>query len=119
MRTVGGTADHRRNLRSFFAFTFLWCTCHENDVASLFLVKANDLNIFSRRCPHLFVVSFLRERFAVVVLPFRRRPSPDTSRRQLDEEEDNAVTSFFRKGFKNKTWWEEGGEEEKSTNWRS
>ncbi|CAN0312682.1 unnamed protein product [Ectocarpus sp. 4 AP-2014] len=38
---------------------------------------------------------------------------------KLDEEEDNAVTSFFRKGFKNKTWWEEGGEEEKSTNWRS
>ncbi|CAM9885170.1 unnamed protein product, partial [Ectocarpus fasciculatus] len=38
---------------------------------------------------------------------------------KLDEEEDNAVTSFFRKGFKNKTWWEEGGEEEKSTNWRT
>lgn len=38
---------------------------------------------------------------------------------KLDEEEDNAVTSFFRKGFKNKTWWEEAGEEEKSTNWRT
>lgn len=38
---------------------------------------------------------------------------------KLDEEQDNAVTSFFRKGFKNKTWWEEGGEDEKSTNWRT
>lgn len=38
---------------------------------------------------------------------------------QLDEEKDNAVTSFFRKGFKNKTWWEEANEEEMSTNWRT
>ena len=38
---------------------------------------------------------------------------------KLDEEPDNAVTSFFRKGFKNKTWWEEAGEEETSTNWRT
>ncbi|CAM9095332.1 unnamed protein product [Hapterophycus canaliculatus] len=38
---------------------------------------------------------------------------------KLDEEKDNAVTSFFRKGFKNKTWWEEANDEEMSTNWRT
>lgn len=39
--------------------------------------------------------------------------------KKLDEEKDNAVTSFFRKGFKNCTWWEEENELEMSTNWRS
>lgn len=48
--------------------------------------------------------------------PLRPARPPFT---QLDEEKDNAVTSFFRKGFKNKTWWEEAEEEEMSTNWRT
>ena len=38
---------------------------------------------------------------------------------QLDEEKDNAVTSFFRKGFKNRTWWEEDSDIEESSNWRT
>lgn len=42
-----------------------------------------------------------------------------TNALQLDEEKDNAVTSFFRKGFKNRTWWEEDSDIEESANWRT
>ncbi|CAM9708052.1 unnamed protein product [Laminaria digitata] len=42
-----------------------------------------------------------------------------TNALKLDEEKDNAVTSFFRKGFKNRTWWEEDSDIEQSDNWRT
>ncbi|CAM9246163.1 unnamed protein product [Ascophyllum nodosum] len=42
-----------------------------------------------------------------------------TNALQLNEEKEGKVASFFRKGFKNRTWWEEVSAEEASSNWRT
>ncbi len=65
-----------------------------------------------------FLIFFMSNHVIEITRAFTP-PHPPARPPQLDEEEDNAVTSFFRKGFKNKTWWEEAEDEELSTNWRT
>lgn len=42
-----------------------------------------------------------------------------TNSLKIGAEQDSPLISFFRKGYKTKTWWEEDLDEEESDNWRT